>query len=541
MDRALAGADATNELDFVGGDHFSARQSFLARAKSPVHHFDGTIGRGHNAMTERRIQNDLGFEPEERGMLLELSPAEVRASHERTASNLRMLWEQRRFLLRWMLIGLVFGLVIAFLIPSRYLATTQLMPPDNQSGGGAAAFLAAAAGRGGPGSGSGLAGLAGDLLGTKNSGALFVGILSSRTVEDRLIEEFDLRREYRDSKMEDARKDLEKHTAVSEDRKSGIISISVWDHNPQRAADMAGAYVRELDRLVAQVSTSAARRERIFLEDRLHAVKQDLDASAVKFSEFASKNTAIDIPAQGKAMVEAAATLQGQLIFAESELQGLEAIYTDQNVRVRALRARVSELRTQLGKMGGESGAAGALSPKSDPSLYPSIRQLPVLGVTYADLYRQTKIQETVFELLTQQYELAKVQEAKEIPSVKVLDAAVVPTKISFPPRGVFTMVGGVLFFLGACAWIFAHRTYASIDPQDPRKLLAEEVALTLKATSATATAGAAAKLKGLVGRGSENGEVAASNGEVLDAGGNSVNGDGPDDHLSQAAGKGSR
>jgi hypothetical protein len=423
--------------------------------------------------------------------------------------------------------------VVALLIPSRYVATTQLMPPDNQSGNGAAAFLAAA-GR----SGGGLAGVAGDLLGTKNSGALFVGILSSRTVQDRLIEQFDLRREYGDRKMEDARTDLAKHTGISEDRKSGILSVSVWDHGPKRAAAMAGAYVEELDRLVAQVSTSAAKRERIFLEERLHTVKQDLDASAIKFSDFASKNTAIDIPAQGKAMVEAAATLQGQLIAAESELHGLEAIYTDQNVRVKALRARVSELRTQLGKIGGEAGAAGALSSKSDPSLYPSMRQLPVLGVTYADLYRRTKIQD---ELLTQQYELAKVQEAKEIPSVKVLDAAVVPTKKSFPPVGTFTAVGAALFLLVACAWIFANRTYSEIDPQDPRKQLAEEVALTLKARSATATAGAAAMLKGLVGRDPVDGEVAASNGESVSASENSLKGIGPEDHLSQAAGRGSQ
>jgi uncharacterized protein involved in exopolysaccharide biosynthesis len=485
-------------------------------------------------MTERRTQNDLGFDNQEIVMFAEPTPEEMRAAHERSAAHVRLLWEQRRFLLRWTVIGLVVSLVVALLIPSRYVATTQLMPPDNQSGGGAAAFLAAA-GR----SGTGLAGLAGDLLGTKNSGALFVGILSSRTVQDRLIEEFDLRHEYGDRKMEDARTDLAKHTGVSEDRKSGILTVSVWDHNPEKAAAMAGAYVKELDRLVAEVSTSAARRERIFLEERLHAVKQDLDTSATKFSEFASKNTAIDIPAQGRAMVEAAATLQGQLIAAESELHGLEAIYTDQNVRVKALKARVSELRAQLGKLGGEAGAAGALSPKSDPSLYPSIRQLPVLGVTYADLYRRTKIQETVYELLTQQYELAKVQEAKEIPSVKVLDAAVVPTKKSYPPRGVVTLVGGLFFFLGACAWIFANRTYAAIDPQDPRKLLAEEVALTLKAK--TATVGVGAMLSRFLGRNGVESDATASKVGDVDAAENSRNEAAPEDHLSQAAGRGSQ
>jgi uncharacterized protein involved in exopolysaccharide biosynthesis len=269
---------------------------------------------------------------------------------------------------------------------------------------------------------------------------------------------------------------------VAEDRKSGIIAVTVIDHDPRRAAAIAQAYIDELDRLVEQVSTSSARRERIFLEERLRAVKLDLDSAAKKFSIFASKNTAIDIPAQSKAMVEAAATLEGQLIAAEAELHGLETMYTEQNVRVRSLRARVSELRAQLGKMGGQSGTSAAPSSETDASLYPAIRQLPLLGVTYADLYRQTKIQETVYELLTQQYELAKVQEAKEVPSVKVLDAAIAPTKKSFPPRGLLTVAGAVFSLLAACAWILLRQTWHEIDPQDPGKRFAAEIAGTLHA-----------------------------------------------------------
>ncbi len=374
------------------------------------------------------------------------------------------------------MLGTLGSLVLALLIPSRYEATTQLMPPDGQSSSGMA-MLSALAGRAG-----GLGGFAGDLLGVKNSGALFVGILESRTVRDRLIEQFDLRRRYHAGKMEDARAGLAAHTRIAEDRKSGIIAVTATDHDPRLAAAMARAYVDELDRIVEQVSTSSARRERIFLEERLRAVKQDLDSAARKFSIFASKNTAIDIPAQSKAMVEAAATLEGQLIASEAELHGLEAMYTEQNVRVRALRARVTELRAQLGKMGGESGTSAAPSSETDASLYPAIRQLPLLGVTYADLYRQTKIQETVYELLTQQYELAKVQEAKEVPSVKVLDAAVVPTKKSFPPRGLLTVAGAVLAVLATCAWILIRRAWQEIDPQDPGKQFAVEIAETLRA-----------------------------------------------------------
>jgi uncharacterized protein involved in exopolysaccharide biosynthesis len=444
----------------------------------------------------------------------ELSPDQTSSSDfssERAVTHLRLLWEHRRLLFRAALVGFVLSVAIAFLIPVRYEATTQLMPPDNQSGTGMA-LLSAVSGRTG-----GLGAVAGDLLGVKNSGALFVGVLQSRTVRDRLIDQFGLKQIYRESKMEDARQALADHTSISEDRKSGILSITVTDHDPKRAAAMAQAYVTELDRLVAEVSTSSARRERIFLEERLTAVKQDLNGAAKKFSEFASKNTAIDIPAQGKAMVEAAANLQGQLIAAESELRGLEAIYTDQNVRVRSLRARVTELRTQLGKIGGDANAAGALSAKSDPSLYPSIRQLPLLGVTYADLYRQTKIEETVFELLTQQYELAKVQEAKEIPSVKVLDAAVVPTKKSFPHRSVVIAAGTLFAILTVCACIFASRFWGAIDPQDPGKQFAQEVIGTIRLEAAQ-LAPAGGVLNRVVAKFRKRAEVPAIPGEDLPA-----------------------
>ena len=315
-------------------------------------------------MSRKEEQSESRLAPEAQEASFSVSEDEMRSSRERTISRLRLLWGNRRRLVRvffWSILG---STLVVFLLPNHYQSTTQLMPPESQSGAGMA--LLSAAGRT-----AGLGAIAGDLLGAKNSGALFVGVLQSRTVRDRLIEKFGLKRIYGESKIEDARQVLADHTSISEDRKSGIITITVTDHDPKRAAELAQAYINELDQLVAQVSTSSARRERIFLEERLSAVKEDLNGAAKKFSEFASKNTAIDIPAQGKAMVEAAATLQGQLIAAESELRGLQAIYSDQNVRVKALGARVAELRTQLGKLGGESGSEGALSSKSDPSLYP--------------------------------------------------------------------------------------------------------------------------------------------------------------------------
>jgi uncharacterized protein involved in exopolysaccharide biosynthesis len=394
---------------------------------------------------------------------------------ERTVAYLRPFWAQRKFIQRVGVYALLVSALISFLIPVRYQSVTRLMPPDSPSGLGLG-MLTAMTGRAGM---EGLGGLAGDLLGAKSSGALFVGVIQSQTVQDRLIQQFNLMHVYYDSKIEDARKDLAEHTDVSEDRKSGIILIGVTDHDPKRASAMAKSYVDELDRLVAQVSTSAARRERIFLEERLKAVKGELDDSAKNFSDFASKNSAIDIPAQGKAMVEAAARLQGELIAVQSELEGLKQMYTADNFRVRSARARMDELQKKLTEIGSAGTEGGA---KSD-ALYPSIRRLPILGVTYADLYRRTKIEETVYELLTEQYEMAKVQEAKEIPSVKVLDAAIVPTKRSFPPRTVITVLGTLLGLALAMTWIAGKTQWDAVEASDPRKQFAMEVFTTTRAS----------------------------------------------------------
>ena len=389
-------------------------------------------------------------------------------AREKRIARTRILWEHRRTLLYALVLGGLFSGLIAFLLPKSYEATAKLMPPEQSSSG--AALLAAMSVKGA----GMLGGLAGDLLGVKGSGAVFVEILESRTVADRLIDQFQLARDYHTSKIEYTRKQLERHTKIIEDRKSGVLTITVTDRNPDQAAAMAQAYVAELDRLVSQLSTSSARRERIFLEERLKTVKSELDSAAMQFSEFASKNTAIDIPAQGKAMVEAAAVLQGQLIAAEAQASGMEKIYTQNNVRMQAMNARITELRAQLQKLGGGNTAAEI---KNENGLYPSIRKLPMLGVTYADLFRRTKIEETVFELLTQQYELAKVQEAKEIPSVRVLDAAVVPTVKTSPHRVLLTQLGALLFTLLTAGWILFRKHWGEIDPSDAGKILAEEMA----------------------------------------------------------------
>jgi capsule polysaccharide export protein KpsE/RkpR len=381
-------------------------------------------------------------------------------------SNLQLFLDNRKHLYRVAVRTIVLSAIFAFSLPLNYESSVSIMPPEMLGGGGS--MLAALAAKASPG----LAALAGNMFGINESGGLFVGLVRSRTVQEHIVDRFDLQKVYWSRYKEDARKRLNKNTEAEEDRKSGVISITVTDESPQRAHDIAQAYLEELDRLVSEESVSSARRERMFIEQRLTVVKADLEDAEKQFSAFASKNTTLDIKEQSKAMVDAAALLQGQMIAAESEMQGLEQIYSANNVRVRALKARVDELKAQLQKLGGTDASLLPGAPQGD-EFYPSIRKLPLLGVEWADLYRRTKIQETVYELLSQQYELARIQEAKEIPTVNVIDAANVPQRKASPHRLLIILIATAIALACAFAWLTAKARLARMDPQDRRKLLA--------------------------------------------------------------------
>jgi uncharacterized protein involved in exopolysaccharide biosynthesis len=419
-------------------------------------------------MTEGRIKTET-FDRFETELVYGRRAVDTKAARRRTLERLDLLWNHRRFLLKVFLAGLALSLTLALVLPHEYKSTVQLMPPDQQSPG-----LAAIATLAGRSSGSealaGLAGLAGNLLGEKTTGDLFVGVLRSSTVGNAIITKFDLRKVYKTKLWEGAGKRLASNTQITADKKSGIITIVVTDQSPQRAAKIDQEYVTQLDWVITQLNTSSAHRERVFLEGRLQQVKQDLENAERDFSTFASKNVALDIPEQGKAMVEAASTLEGQLIAAQTELEGLKQIYSPNNVRVRSLEARIEELQRQIQKVGGNAASPDDPDGAGSVSLYPSIRKLPLLGVQYADLLRNTKVQEAIFEAFTQEYELAKVSEAKEVPSVKVLDPANIAERKSGPPRRMITLVGTLLVFGGGVFWILVSEHWRRIDPLDPTK-----------------------------------------------------------------------
>jgi uncharacterized protein involved in exopolysaccharide biosynthesis len=398
----------------------------------------------------------------------------------------RLLWRKRKFVGQGALAGLLLFLALGLIRPNKYESTVQLMPPDTSSLSGSSAMMGAALsalggkemGGGSASAAGGFAGTVGDLLGVQKPGALFIGILRSRTISDRIIDRFDLRKVYSTRTYLRAEKKLLSRVTFEEEKKSGLLSITVIDHDKARATAMASAYIDELNKLLSEVNNSAASKERQFLGERLVTVNGELVSTEKELSQFSSKNATLDPSDQGKAMLDAAATLQGQLIAAKSELSGLEQIYTSENVRVRSLKAHIAELQQQVDSFSGKDYAG---STKLDSNaLFPSLRQLPVLGQQYLDLYRRAKVDEVIFQLLTESYEMAKVQEAKDTPSVKVLDAPKLAERPSNWGALVLAPIGLVLGCVFCSVWVVADERW---DREDPYRVFVAEILQNLSGT----------------------------------------------------------
>ena len=377
---------------------------------------------------------------------------------------LELLWDKRAVLLRWIVAGVVLAIVLRLLLPSKYQSTTRVLPSENTSE--AMMLAGAAAGTGMPN-----LGMVSDLLGMKTPGALCAAILRSDTVLDGVINRLDLRKVYGIKDYDRTRQTLADLTIINEDKKSGIVTLSVTDHDRNRAAAIANAYVAELDNVLQTLNTSAAHREREFLEKRIDVVKQNLSAAEKQLGQFSSKNSALDIKEQGKAAFEVAGKIEGELVVAQSELQGLRQIYGPDHPRVKSAEARVAQLRATAGKL-------GSTSPQTDgdSGLF-SISRLPVVGVTYADLFREVKVQETIYEALLKEYEISKVEEAKATPRLRVIDYGKAPSHRSGPR----------LLILGAvCVWgcfvlgliiVIARYKWDEAAPDSPWKQLGVRVA----------------------------------------------------------------
>jgi capsule polysaccharide export protein KpsE/RkpR len=402
-------------------------------------------------------------------------------------ANASLLWQERRMLARTAGIALVAALAIAFLLPKQYESTARIMPPGNSVGG--AAVLAALTGRPGGALGN-LEALAGGLLSGNGNTSLFIDLLRSGSVSGRLIDRFDLQHVYRKRYRIDTAKFLARRTTIVDDKRSGVITLTVADTDPVRARDIAQGYLDELNQLVNRTNTSSAHQERLFIEKRLQSVKGDLEQAQQRLSEFSSNHSTIDIKEQTRATVDAASRLQAQLIVEQAGLDSLRQMYGDGNVRVRSAQARIGVMQGEIEKLSGSpqplpadfitNGGDDSLGSHSDYE-YPPLRQLPRLAVPYANLFREVQVQEAVYQLLTQQYEIARIQEAKDVPVVSVIDAPGIPEKKSFPPRLLLALLLTGASVAVASVLLLVQRHWLQVPANDPAKALCNQIGNTLQ------------------------------------------------------------
>ena len=407
--------------------------------------------------TEELLPDPLAYERVDE----EEIPEELSVQAARFA---RLCWKRRKLIAGITFTGIAVCLLYAVTRKNIYAANTTLMPPGDSSPLSSMIGMLS----------NPAATMTTEALGLDTPGELFVKILESRNVEDGLVGRFNLKSHYKTRTDDDTRKVLASSTSVSSDLKSGVITVSVKDTNPQFAANLANGYVQELNRVVSDDSTSSARRERLFLEERLKQVKQELDESSLALSQFSSKSKTVDPSSQVKSMIDEGAKLEAELIEARSQLAGLRQTYSEENSRVKAAEANIGELESQIGAMSGLSKPSSSTADAGN-SPYPTVAALPSLGVTYADLDRRVKVDEAVWDTLTRQYEAAKVEEVKEVPTVRVLDAAIAPERKDGPHRSLILLIGAFLSLGVALAVVAGLDAWHGMsDQSEPKRVILE-------------------------------------------------------------------
>lgn len=392
--------------------------------------------------------------------------------------RIAFLWERRGLLRKVAAVVFMLSLLVACVWPKSYKSSTSVMPPGNS--GMSTAMFAALAGRS-LGGLNGLGSLAGSFLGVNNATAVYVDLLRSGTINGEIVDRFNLKSVYGKRYRMDALKTLARHVTVQDDKKSGVITIVVEDRDPQRARDIAAAYLDGLNRLLNRTSSSSARQERIFVERRLSQARHDLQQAQLALSEFSSTHGTIDLKEQARAEVTSGATLQAQILIEESNIDSMRKVYGDDNIHLRAAEARVAALRTQMKRIAGSSAPLADNDDDTPPndSIAPPLRQLPRLAVPFADRYREVQIQEKLFELLTEQFEMARINEAKDVPVLSVIDSPGIPEKKSFPPRALMTLALWLGVMVLVCAGMLAS-AHLHEHRDDEHFALARRIAMSL-------------------------------------------------------------
>jgi uncharacterized protein involved in exopolysaccharide biosynthesis len=385
--------------------------------------------------------------------------------------------ERKRLVLIITVVFAILAIVISLILPPRYTAAVALLPPQQNSSMGAA--LASQLGNLGSSLG-GVAALAGGSLGIKNPNEMFVGMLRSRTVEDAMVQHFGLMQEYHARYPSDARKSFEDHATLDVDSKDGLIHIYIVDRDPKRAAEIANGYVVQFRNLSQNLAITEASQRRFFFQQELEEAKNNLANAEEALKKTEQTTGVIQLDSQAKALIETATSLRAQITAREVQIQGMETYATGENSQLIQAQRELDSLRAQLAKLGGSEDTSGELLVTKG--------RVTDAGLDYVRKLRDVKYYETIFEILARQFEIAKLDEAKQGALIQVVDSAVPPDKRSFPKRGIIVIVATASgFFIGIFIALFQggfERVKA--DQETRTKLASLRSALAIRKTAAS-------------------------------------------------------
>jgi uncharacterized protein involved in exopolysaccharide biosynthesis len=335
------------------------------------------------------------------------------------------LGEEKQTLFGIPAITTTLAIVYALLAPPIYSAKTVILPPQQQQST-AASMLASM---------DALAGLAGAASGIKSPDEMYIAFFKSQSLQNDLIARLNLKTHYESESQDDARKSLESAAKISSDKKSGLISIEIEDKDPKFAAALANAHVEALSRMLGKLAVTEAQQRRMFFEDQIHKTQIALNAADSNFRNLSAKGGLPVTDVLAQVSITASATLRGQIAAKEVELSALRQFATAQNPDMQRIASALAALRGQLSQL--ESGG-------SQTSHISKTGQEAIVAL------RDVKTQQAVLEVLVKQYEMARVDEAREGPLLQQIDVAQPPERKSKPKRALIVVLAGLAgLFLG--------------------------------------------------------------------------------------------
>lgn len=326
----------------------------------------------------------------------------------------------------------VVAAAISLTLPNEYRAGTKLLPPQ-QAQSGAAALLSQI---------GGMAGVIGGGAGVKSPNDLYIGMLKSRAIADRIIDKFELKKAYETDSSEKARNILEKNTVISAG-KDGLISIEVDDKNRRLVAPMANAYVDELFRLTKLLAVTESAQRRKFYEQQLESSKNNLAAAESALKGALESGGVINVDSDSRAIVEMVGRLRAQISANEIKLNAMRAFVTTSNPEFKRVQEELDSSRVELSRL--ENGRPNAAAKKAPDAA----------GLENIRILRDVKYHQMLYELLAKQYEIARLDEAKDPSIIQVLDVAIEPEQKYKPARALIVVLSAMAALFAAIVWAF--------------------------------------------------------------------------------------